>query len=83
MRYEPPTFCTEGDVLSRAEREAERERDMEFIDDLERAENEADDFILCLDELAKQSGELADAAKLVRQAKAMVMKRRHIMECAR
>jgi hypothetical protein len=62
---------------------AELEENDEFIDDLRRAESEADDFIRELESLAEQSGDMHEAIKMVQQAKAIVVARRHIAEKCR
>jgi hypothetical protein len=80
---EYPRFSTLYESRAYRARMAALEADDEFIDDLNRAESEADDFIRELETLAEQSGDMHEAIKLVQQAKAIVVARRHIAEKCR
>jgi len=80
---EYPRFSTLYESRAYHARLAVLEERDEFIDDLERAESEADDFIHELESLAEKSGDMAEAIKLVKQAKAMVTARRQIAERCR
>ncbi len=77
---EYPRFSTLYESRAYQARLAELEERDEFIDDLNRAESEADDFIHELESLAEKSGDMAEAIKLVQQAKAIVVARRQIAE---
>jgi hypothetical protein len=80
---EHPRFSTLYESRAYQARLAALEADDEFIDDLKRAESEADDFIGELELLAEKSGDIAEALKLAEQARAIVMARRHIAERCR
>lgn len=80
---EHPRFSTMYEHRAYRARLAALEAEDEFIDDLRRAESEADDFIHELQSLAEKSGDMHDAIKLVQQAKAIVVARRKIAEGCR
>lgn len=80
---EYPRFSTLYESRAYQARLAALEAEDEFIDDLKRAESEADDFIGELESLAEKSGDMHEALKLAEQARAIVMARRHIAERCR
>jgi len=76
------TFCTEGDTLTRAEKEREREINEQAALDMERLEDEFQDVIFAAEALVKDgwSVDIAEALAKVREALALVQKRRQIIE---
>lgn len=73
---------TAKDTLTRAEKEREREANEQAVDDMIRLEGELDDVIREADALVKDgwSVDIADALAKVREALALVLKRRKIVE---
>ena len=73
---------TAEDTLTRAEKEREREINEQAVDDMIRLEGELDDVIREADALVKDgwSVDIADALAKVREALALVQKRRKIVE---
>jgi len=73
---------TAEDTLTRAEKEREREINEQAVDDMIRLEGELDDVIREADALVKDgwSVDIEDALVKVREALALVQKRRKIVE---
>lgn len=73
---------TAEDTLTRAEKERERETNEQAVDDMIRLEGELDDVIREADALVKDgwSVDIEDALVKVREALALVQKRRKIVE---
>lgn len=73
---------TAEDTLTRAEKERKREINEQAVDDMIRLEGELDDVIREADALVKDgwSVDIADALAKVREALALVQKRRKIVE---
>lgn len=73
---------TAEDTLTRAEKEREREANEQAVDDMIRLEGELDDVIREADALVKDGWftDIFDALALVREALALVQKRRKIVE---
>ncbi len=78
--YQPPTFCATDDVLSRAEKEREREINQNAVDDMCRVEDEYADVILGLEALVKDGWTVGDALAKTREALALVKKQRANLE---
>lgn len=74
-----PTIITDGDTLTRAERERELERDAEMIDDLTRLEGECDDAITLAADLDGLL-DMGEAHALLVRAKVLVTEARQRME---
>lgn len=73
---------TAEDTLTRAEKEREREINEQAVDDMIRLEGELDDVTREADALVKDGWftDIFDALALVREALALVQKRRKIVE---
>jgi hypothetical protein len=73
---------TAEDTLTRAEKEREREINEQAVDDMIRLEGELDDVIREADALVKDgwSVDIGEALAKVREALALVQKRRKIVE---